>query len=130
MTEDSKTRASQKVQFTVSAVDGVEHKSYVVQNAWTVDHLNVPSQRLRKSIMANNSQLHELKIDDIDAADVGLLIGSNVPEAALGGEKVYIWQHCPRENTVGMDDNAGIKNASLQTRTHCTTTHENDQLRH
>ena len=75
---------SKKVSFHVGAVEGPETGVQItVEEAWTIPQLNLPPQRVTRTMMQDFSHLTDLDIPEVDSEDVTILLGANVLEAIL-----------------------------------------------
>ena len=75
---------SRKVSFHVGAVEGTKPDAQIaVDEAWTVPQLNLPPQRVTRSMMQDFPHLKDLSIPEVDSKYVTILLGANVLEAIL-----------------------------------------------
>jgi len=72
------------VSFHVGAAEGRETGVQItVEDAWTIPQLNLPPQRVTRTIMQDFPHLTDLDIPEVDSEDVTVLLGANVLEAIL-----------------------------------------------
>ena len=72
---------SRKVSFHVGAVEGPETGAQIaVEEAWTIPQLNLPPQRVTRTMMQDFPPLTDLGIPEVDSEDVTILLGANVLE--------------------------------------------------
>ena len=75
---------SRKVSFHVGVVEGPETGVQItVEEAWTIPQLNLPHQRVTRTMMQDFSHLTDLDIPEVDSEEVTILLGANVLEAIL-----------------------------------------------
>ena len=75
---------SRKVSFHVSAVEGPETGVQItVEETWTTQQLNLPPQRVTRTMMQDFSHLTDLDIPEVNSEDVTILLKANVLEAIL-----------------------------------------------
>ena len=80
-------RPSRQVSFTISATgEGSDAPVIPVEQAWTVPHLNLPSQRVTRSMIQSWPHLQSLSIPEVDSRDVTILLGANALDAILHQE--------------------------------------------
>ena len=75
---------SRKVSFHVGAAEGPETGVQItVEEARTIPQLNLPSQRVTRTLMQDFPHLTDLDIPEVDSDDVTIFLGANVLEAIL-----------------------------------------------
>ena len=75
---------SRKVSFHVGAIEGPETGVQItVEEAWTIRQLNLPRQRVTRTMIQDFPHLTDLDIPEVDSEDVTILLGANVLEAIL-----------------------------------------------
>ena len=79
-----KPARSRKVSFHVGAIEGLETGVQItVQEAWTIPQLNLPPQRVTRTMMQDFLHLTNLDIPEVNSEDVTILLGANVLKAIL-----------------------------------------------
>ena len=79
-------KPSHKVAFNVGAVGGTMNNEIKVEQAWTIPHLNLPSQRVTHAMINSWPHLNGLNIPVVNSKDVTVLLGANVLDAILHKE--------------------------------------------
>ena len=73
-----------KMSFHVGAVEGTEAGMRIpVQDAWTVSQLNVPPQKVTRTMVETLPHLNDVNIPEASSEAVTVLLGANVLEAIL-----------------------------------------------
>ena len=76
--------SSRKVSFHVSGVERPEAGVQIaVEEDWTTPQLNLPPQRVTRTMMQDFPHLTDLEIPEVDSEDATILLGANVLEAKL-----------------------------------------------
>ena len=80
-------KQSKRVSFSVSAVtEDASAPQFQVDEAWTVSQLNLPPQKISKSMMKSWAHLEGLDMPEVNSSEVTVLLGANVIDAILHRE--------------------------------------------
>ena len=79
-------KPSRKVAFNVGAIGGPNIREIMVEEAWTIPRLNLPSQRVTQPMIDLWPHLKGLAIPLVDSKNITVLLGPNVLDAILHTE--------------------------------------------
>ena len=67
--------------FSVRPTDNVGSATIRIEEAWTVPRLNLPAQKVTKSMIQSWPHVSDIEVSEVDSHDLTMLIGANAIDA-------------------------------------------------